>query len=77
MNYEEDKFDAEFCDKYYQVQIHEKEEVKQIGDGGNYPPLVLSPEWNGTHEIIDGSHRFEALKLLGRKVVKAYVAVKE
>jgi len=32
MNYEEDKFDAEFCDKYYQVHIHEKEEVKHDSD---------------------------------------------
>ena len=51
--------------------------VKRIGDKGDYPPIVVDAERNGTYEIIDGTHRYEALKLLGRKVVKAYAGVKD
>ena len=51
------------------------EYAKKIGNKGDYPPIVVEPEWNGTYEIVDGTHRTEALKQLGRQVVKAYVPV--
>lgn len=41
-----------------------------------YPPIVLKPIRGGSYEIIDGTHRVNALDELGYKYVDAYVGIK-
>ena len=67
--------DKMVCDSRYQRPVEEKR-VTRIVD--NFDPkllgtLELSKRTNGTFAIIDGQHRFEALKAKGRKQAPALV----
>lgn len=44
---------------------HVKELTESIAENGLKIPLLVKPDNDGTYEILDGYHRFLALKLLG------------
>jgi len=46
--------------------------MKEIENNPNYPPIIYDKDIN---LIIDGIHRFEALKRLNFKTIKAYVGI--
>lgn len=62
-------------DGRYQRPVEEKRVAKIVGefDPKLLGTLELSERKNGTFAIIDGQHRFEALKKVGRKTVPALV----
>jgi hypothetical protein len=63
------------CDSRYQRGIEEKRVTRIIDnfDAKLLGTLELSKRKNGTFAVIDGQHRFEALKALGRKTCPALV----
>lgn len=50
--------------------------IKLIKDGWTSPPLIISHRPSGPYNIVDGNHRFEALKKLGYKNYSCFLWLK-
>ena len=71
-NYKLEKIDISDIGKHHIKFDHKrvKKIMSEILQNPNYPPIVYDKDID---LIIDGVHRFEALKLLGVKKIKAWV----
>jgi CO dehydrogenase/acetyl-CoA synthase beta subunit len=61
-------------EQYELDTVKAKEYGAQYLKSESYPPIVVTPQSGKyTYEMIDGTHRANALKSVGLKTVKAYV----
>lgn len=57
-------------------KVHEY--IEEYKNNSNYPPIVVDKNTTygpRKYEIIDGTHRLDALKRLGLKTIKAYIPI--
>lgn len=64
-------------DRFYLDDDDVQEYVDLYEKVGTYPPIVLGKKSMGYYEIIDGTHRANALKELGHKTIISFVGKKK
>lgn len=62
----------------YQLDEDDVEEyIEMFNKRGSYPPIVLGKKSYGYYNIIDGTHRANALRLIGLKSIICFVGIKK
>lgn len=62
----------------YQLDEDDMEEyIEMFKERGSYPPIVLGKKSYGYHNIIDGTHRANALREIGLESIICFVGLKK
>ena len=60
-------------DEYDLDDDYVNEYIKKYEESNNYPPIVLDERYYNMYNIIDGTHRANAINDIGHKTIKAWV----
>lgn len=64
-------------DEYQLDEDDMVEYIEMFNEKGSYPPIVLGKKSHGYYNIIDGTHRANALREIGLKSIICFVGMKK